>query len=173
VLAGAAGFIVGDRTAESETSTTTVTVTRTVTQTQTSTVDTLGVPEAVLEKRAAMLQAAEDGDYDALAELADPDEFSYTFGGPVEGGPAAYWRQLAKEGEDPLEVLVEILQLPYTLSTGIFVWPFAYDKTVDTITDYERELLEPLTTSFAGEGYLGWRAGIRPTGRWVFFVAGD
>ena len=23
------------------------------------------------------------------------------------------------------------------------------------------------------EGYLGWRAGVRPDGRWVFFVAGD
>ena len=24
-----------------------------------------------------------------------------------------------------------------------------------------------------GTGYLGWRAGIRPDGTWVFFVAGD
>jgi hypothetical protein len=131
------------------------------------------VPAAVLAKRIEILRAAEAKNYDALAALIDPDEFSYSFGGPVEGGPIEYWKQLATEGDDPLEALAQILRMPYTLSTGIFVWPFAYDKTSDTLTDYERELLAPLPTAFAGEGYLGWRAGIRPDGRWVFFVAGD
>jgi hypothetical protein len=131
------------------------------------------LPEAVEEKRAAILAAAVEGDVDAVAALADPDEFAYSFGGDVEGGPAAYWRQLEASGEKPLEALAQILGMPYTLATGIYVWPFAYDKTPDTITDYERELLEPLETTFAGEGYLGWRAGIRPDGRWGFFVAGD
>lgn len=171
-LAGAAGFIAGDRTAEGEA--TTVTVAETHTETQTTTArDDSAVPEAVLEKRADMLRAAEAKDYDALAELADPDEFNYTFGGPVTGGPAQYWRQQAAAGDDPLGQLALILRMPYTLATGHYVWPFAYDKTADTLTDYERELLEPLEASFAGESYLGWRAGIRPDGRWVFFVAGD
>jgi len=32
----------------------------------------------------------------------------------------------------------------------------------------------PLSTLFPeGLGYLGWRAGIEPDGRWVFYVAGD
>jgi hypothetical protein len=130
------------------------------------------LPEAVEEKRAAILAAAQSGDYDAVAGLA-ADEFSYTFGGPFPGGPAAFWRQEAESGQDPLEALAAILQLPYTLASGTYVWPFAYDKTADTITDYERELLEPLEFTFAGEGYLGWRAGITPDGRWTFFVAGD
>jgi hypothetical protein len=148
-------------------------VTTTRTETQTETTSDVGVPAAVLEKRDEMLRAAQAKDYEALAELADPNEFNYSFGGPVEGGPARYWRDRAAEGDDPLEALALILRMPYTLATGHYVWPFAYDKTVDTLTDYERGLLEPLETSFAGEGYLGWRAGIRPDGRWVFFVAGD
>lgn len=170
-LAGAAGFIVGDRTADDRT--TTVAVTETRTETQTTTAGEPGVPDAVLAKRAAMLRVAEARDYDGLAELADPDQFNYSFGGDVEGGPAQYWRDNAAEGDDPLEALALILRMPYTLATGHYVWPFAYDKTADTLTEYESGLLEPLGTSFVGEGYLGWRAGIRPDGSWVYFVAGD
>ena len=131
------------------------------------------LPAPVDEKRRAILAAASSGDVDAVAALADADEFSYTFGGDVPGGPAAYWRERQANGDDPLADLAQILRMPYTLSTGHYVWPFAYDKTADTLTEYERELLEPLGTAFVGEGYLGWRAGFRPDGRWVFFVAGD
>lgn len=133
-------------------------------------------PDVVLRKREAMLAAAVMGDYDALAELSDPRQFEYTFGGPVEGGPAAYWRQAEAAGEDPTpaEALAAILRMPYTLSRGQYVWPFAYDKTEDELTAYERKLLAPLGRGGAfADGYLGWRAGIDPDGRWVFFVAGD
>jgi hypothetical protein len=171
-LAGAAGFIFGDRTA-SESQTTTVAVTVTRTETQTATARDSGVPAAVLQKRVDMLRAAEARDYEGLAELADSNEFNYSFGGAVEGGPAKYWRDRAAEGDDPLDALALILRMPYTLATGHYVWPFAYDKTADTLTEYERGLLEPLEVSFVGDGYLGWRAGIRPDGRWVYFVAGD
>ena len=124
----------------------------------------------MIRKRAALLAAAEAGDYDALAELADPAGFEYTFGGPVDGGPAAHWRQLEESGRKPTpaEALAAILRMPYTLSLGIFVWPFAYDKTEDELTSYERGLLAPF-----GEGGAFADAGIRPDGRWIFFVAGD
>jgi hypothetical protein len=135
-----------------------------------------GLPAAVERKRLAILAAAESGDYDAVADLADPDEFRYTFGSPVAGGPAEYWRQLASDTPDrPLETLAAILRLPYTLYRGVYTWPFAFDKTPEELTDYERGLLEPLGRAgvFAGESYLGWRAGIRPDGSWIFFLAGD
>ena len=133
-------------------------------------------PDAVVRKRAALLTAAEAGDYDALAQLADPDAFEYTFGDPVDGGPAAFWRAEVARGADPTpaEALAAILRMPYTLSRGLYVWPFAYDKTEDELTGYERKLLEPLGEGGAfADGYLGWRAGIDPQGRWTFFVAGD
>lgn len=133
-----------------------------------------GLPPAVREKRDEILAAARTGDEDAVAALADPAGFEYTFGGPVPGGPAAYWRRFEAQ-ERPLEALATILELPYTLHRGYYVWPFAYDKTEDELTAHERELLAPLGRGgmFAPEGYLGWRAGLTPDGRWVFFVAGD
>lgn len=129
------------------------------------------LPEAVEETRTLVLRAAQSGDPEAVAELVDPDEFSYTFGSPVAGGPAEHWQQIGEER--PLEMLATVLQLPYTLSQGVYVWPFAFDKTPDDLTEYERKLLEPLEFTFAGDSYLGWRAGITPDGRWIFFIAGD
>jgi hypothetical protein len=171
VVAAGAGFIAGDRTQEPETTT----VTQSRTQTRTETTRDTAVPAAVLEKREQVLRAAEDRNYDGLARLVDPDGFEYTFGGPVPGGPAQYWRERAQEGDDPLAALERILRLPYTLSAGHYVWPFAYDKTEDQLTEYERSLLGDLVPggSIGDSGYLGWRAGFTPDGSWVFFVAGD
>jgi len=103
----------------------------------------------------------------------------YTFGNPVEGGPIAYWQELERTtGARPLETLAEILRMPYVLSRGLYVWPWAY--TVESAADlsaHERgeELpLGPVATLLPpGSGYLGWRAGIEPDGDWAFFVAGD
>ena len=133
-------------------------------------------PDVVLRKRAAILAAAQARDYDALAELSDPERFRYTFGDDVEGGPAAHWRQAEFRGDAPApaEALAAILRMPYTLSHGLYVWPFAYDKTEAELTPYERKLLASLGKGAAfADGYVGWRAGIDPDGRWVFFLAGD
>ena len=133
-----------------------------------------GLPAPVAGLRAELLAAAEAGDHDALAALA-PEDFSYSFGGPVDGDLAAYWRRLEQEGEQPLEALAAILRLPYALSGGIYVWPFAHAAAPDELTDYERGLLEELPggAPVTGEGYLGWRTGIAPDGQWRFFIAGD
>lgn len=156
---------------ETETETATETVTETETVVESAAV---GLPGPVEETRAALLEATASGDYEALRPLI-PDEFSYTFGGPVEGGPIAYWQQVEEDsGEAPIEILARILEMPYTLYRGTYVWPFAFDKQPDELTAYERELLGDLAESFgAGSGYLGWRAGIEPDGTWRFFIAGD
>ena len=156
----------------------TVTETTTSTVTETAEVET-GLPAAVEATRAELLAAAETGDYEKLRALVPPTGFEYTFGGPVEGGAVAYWQELERTTiERPIENLAEVLRMPYTLSRGIYVWPFAYDiAEADEITAHERELLQPLgpldTLFVPGTGYLGWRAGIAPDGTWVFFVAGD
>jgi hypothetical protein len=139
-----------------------------------------GLPAPVARKRAAILAAARARDYEALARLADRHGFTYTFGGPVEGGPAAYWRRLAESGErNPIEILAAVLEMPYTRQQGIYVWPFAYDRNPASLTPAERRLLAPIASereldlwAKAG-GYYGWRAGITADGRWIFFVAGD
>ncbi|MGH3036416.1 MAG: hypothetical protein ACRDMU_04475 [Gaiellaceae bacterium] len=161
---------------ESETTTRTETATETVTRTETAAAEPVGLPPAVAETHAALLEAAESGDYEALRPLIPASGFSYTFGGGVPGGPIEYWQQVeAQTGERPIEILARILRLPYTLSGGQYVWPFAYDKQEDELTAHERELLGDLAKAYsgAGSGYLGWRAGIEPDGTWRFFIAGD
>lgn len=161
---------------ETVTTTASVTERETVTETVTETVPAVapGLPGPVSETHAALLAAAESGDYEQLRPLL-PDEFSYTFGGPVEDGPIAYWQQVeADSRERPIEVLERILKMPYTLAGGTYIWPFAFDKEASELTAYERELLGDQADTFgAGSGYLGWRAGIEPDGTWRFFIAGD
>jgi hypothetical protein len=136
-----------------------------------------GLPEPVEQTHASLLAAAEAHDEDALRALIDEQQFAYTFGDEVPGGPLAYWQSLEEQtGEDPIDALAKVLRLPYVLSRGIYVWPFAYDKEPGEMSEYERGLLRDaglLATDAGGVGYLGWRAGVRPDGRWVFFLAGD
>jgi hypothetical protein len=163
----------------SETETQTQTETETETQTETETATSGSLPAPVEETRGEILAAAESGDYEQLRPLV-PEQFSYTFGGPVEGGPIAFWQQLEqKSGVSPIAVLADLLELPPVLYRGTYVWPFAFALQPDELTDYERGLLrsvggEDLSDDFGeGTGYLGWRVGIEPDGDWVFFIAGD
>ena len=152
--------------------------TRTVTVTRAPSEDA-GVPAEVLKTRAALLRAAETGDYEELRPLL-PRRLSYTFGGPFEGGPIAYWRNIEEQTDDrPIAILADLLRLPYTLYRGVYTWPFAFDKQPDELTEYERGLLrnvagENLSDDFGeGTGYLGWRVGIEANVNWIFFIAGD
>ena len=170
---GAVGYFVGSEAEEAVTVTTETTVVETVTETSVS-----GLPAAVEETRSAILAAAEAGDYEALRPLIPESGFEYTFGGPVAGGPIGYWQELERTGERPLETLATILELPYVLSRGYYVWPCAYTLTgVDDLSEHERALLAPLgeidTLFIPDTGYLGWRTGIAADGTWTFFVAGD
>ena len=143
----------------------------------TSTVVT-GLPAAVEETQAALLEAVESGDYEALRPFIS-DSFEYTFGSPVEGGPIEYWQRLEQETDErPLESLAAILKMPYVLSRGYYVWPWAYTvESAGDLSEHEVELLTPLGPPSrlfpAGSGYFGWRAGFEPDGTWAFFVAGD
>jgi hypothetical protein len=184
LLAGAvvlvAGGVVGGWFAQRETrDAETVVETTTTTATTTAAQPAPGLPAEVDKTRGALLAAAESGDYEALRPLISPTAFEYTFGSPVPGGPIAYWQNLERTtSQRPLDALAAVLRMPYTLSRGIYYWPFAYDvASIDDLTAHERELLAPLgpleSVFVEGTGYLGWRAGIRPDGTWVLFVAGD
>lgn len=138
------------------------------------------LPDPVERTRIAIAEAAAARDYDALAGLIPEGGFEYTFGGPVPGGPAAYWRSLeATTDEAPLDTLVAVLALPYTKVRGIYVWPFAFDRDPKQLTDEELELLSTFATPREIQGwrefggYIGYRAGIEPDGDWIFYVAGD
>jgi len=174
-LGGFAGWYAHEETQDPETVTETSTVTLTTTEEAAGT----GLPEEVAKTRADLLAAVESGDYEKLRPLIPETGFEYTFGSPAAGGPIAYWQDLeATSDEEPLERLGQVLRMPYTLSRGIYFWPFAFDVAArEDLTAHERELLAPLgpleSVFVEGTGYLGWRAGIAPDGTWVFFVAGD
>jgi hypothetical protein len=157
-----------------------VTEQATVTETRTGTESDEGaLPAPVEATRAELLAAAETGDYEQLRPLV-PEPFSYTFGGEVEGGPIAYWQRLEEEeGVSPIAILADLLKLPLAYYGGSYVWPFAFPLSAEELTPADRELLqdvggEDLSDDFLPDGgYLGWRVGIQPDGRWVFFIAGD
>lgn len=138
-----------------------------------------GLPAAVEQTRARLVEAAETGDYEALRELIPDSGFKYTFSDAVAGGPIAYWQELERTTDQrPIAELAAVLRLPYVLSRGYYVWPWAYAlPSSDDLSPHERDLLTPLglPSELFPElaGYYGWRAGIAPDGAWVFFVAGD
>lgn len=149
--------------------------TKTVTVTQARTVHEPppGLPVPVALTQAKLLLAAESGDYERLRPLIPAKGFAFSYG-VAAGGPIAHWKNLEQTtGQKPIAILAPILRMPYTLNRGIYVWPFAYDKQKSELTAYERKLLGPFLSSYAGEDYYGWRTGIKPDGSWIFFIAGD
>jgi hypothetical protein len=137
------------------------------------------LPAQVEEKRGAIAAAAHALNYDKLETLLDPKSFSYSFG--ESGDPVGYWRRLEEEGEVPIlgDYLPVVLGSPHAMRGDIYVWPSAYGKKPSSWTEEDRRALANLYTEqeirafeHAGD-YLGWRAGIRKDGTWLFFVAGD
>jgi hypothetical protein len=136
------------------------------------------LPAAVVTTRAALLEAAESGDYEALRPLLT-DELKYTFGEPVDGGPIAYWQEIERTTDErPLEKLAAILEMPYALTRGFYYWPWVHAVgSASDLSPHEQELLAPLGVPGQlfpeGSGYFGWRTAIAPDGTWAFFIAGD
>lgn len=145
------------------------------------------LPAAVSEVRAAIVEAATSCDMDRLAGLTSVD-FTCSFG---DGGdPAGFWSKAETDSAatgtvSPLALLVRVLDVPYgAVDTGdgstICVWPSAHAySTWEETPQADREALlmvygaeDPVDFERSG-GYLGYRVGIRDSGEWVFFVAGD
>lgn len=137
------------------------------------------LPPEVVEKRAAIVSAAKSFDYERLETLLDRKHFSYSFG--ESGDPVGYWRRLEEEGHVPIlgDYLPVVFNAPYAREQDTFVWPSAHAKSPSKWTEADRQWLTNLYTEeeirqFEKAGaYLGYRAGIRADGTWLFFVAGD
>jgi hypothetical protein len=138
------------------------------------------LPPAVQSTRRRLITAAAEGDYDALAALIPKSGFTYTYGDAYPGGATAYWRYVATlHDPSPLAALSAILGMSYTKVGDNYVWPLAYDRDPKSLTDEELAVLalvaspQEIAQWKRSGNYLGWRAGIRSDGTWVFFVAGD
>jgi hypothetical protein len=132
----------------------------------------------VEQKRDAIMSAATRLDFAGLARLVDSASFSYSFG--ASGDPISYWRRLERN-EVPVvgDYLPAVLSAPVGRRRNIFVWPAAHARSPSRWTAADRRWLQKLYSAreirrFERVGaYLGWRAGIRRDGKWLFFIAGD
>jgi len=124
--------------------------------------------------RQRLLEAAERADWEALAALVPPDDFSASFGGETD--PIAYYRSL---DEDVPAIIVWLLSGPGTDTGPRTVWPELYLRSPFVIDEAERADLEAVYGADrirdweAAGDYLGWRLGIDADGVWRFLIAGD
>jgi hypothetical protein len=135
------------------------------------------LPAAVEATRDAISEAARARDWDALRDLIPEHGFTFSYGGGRDA--IEYWQDLEAEGERPLGILAAVLEMPYAEVEGSFVWPDAFTKEPDELTEEDIETLRPIATEEEIRTwqrldlYLGWRVGIDRSGTWQFFLAGD
>jgi hypothetical protein len=138
-----------------------------------------GLPGPVAEKRAAILAAAESGDYGALRAEVKPEVFLSDFGFGSEPDPAARWEEM---GPEPLEIMGALLRMPHavreTNEGTLYQWPI-YDPNshAGDLSAGDRKLF--LTIMRADEvedlirseyGYTAPRLGILADGTWWFYI---
>jgi hypothetical protein len=143
------------------------------------------LPEAVVEVRQRIFDAALACDYETLEQIAleKGEGFTFSYGGDMSA--AEFWRareegDAEEAGPAPMRALATILTMPYTRNeAGSYAWPTAYsenptDEAWEALVVsglYTREEVDAMRTG--GTGYLGYRTAITPDGDWQFFVAGD
>jgi hypothetical protein len=115
------------------------------------------VPEAVRSKVYEIMDALADCDFERLEALADPQQFTYSFGANgTRQGAGRYWREAEARGEEPLLKMYERLlgvtpvHEPYAENAGAAIWRFG-----DPNDEY------------------ALRIGITNDGEWIYAVAGD
>ena len=140
--------------------------------------------------RLRIVAAARRCDYATLVRLGNERGrgLAFSFGGTTD--PAAYWRMLERSGPrpKPMEALVKVLSLAYVpvgpdaravprARATLYAWPRAH-RLNPSLRDWQA--LRVLYTQAqinamrrSGIGYFGWRVGIRPSGDWLYFLAGD
>jgi hypothetical protein len=132
------------------------------------------LPDPVAETRAAILEAADDGDYDALRPLIQRRIFRSDDTDPVAG-----WKRL---GDKPLRTMGVLLrmsrQVRATNEGTLYEWPrFGPNSEPGDMTADERKQLRQVMTEaevadaiLPEVGYTAPRLGILADGTWWFFV---
>lgn len=144
------------------------------------------LPDAVREKRLALIEAARSGDLERLRALMDAEAESpaVAFGDP--GDPIAYLKALSADadGREILAILWEVLESGFVhvgegSDEALYVWPYFAEFPLGALTSEQLVELFTLVTAADYEDmkaygtYTFFRVGIAPDGRWLFFLAGD
>lgn len=174
-------------TTSSETTTTTSGETTTTTSSATTTTTTSGttttttnpeLPANVVATAAAIVAAAEAGDFDALEELTGPF-FAYTSGPDHPDGPVGYWQDRISEGVDVLGIMAGVFSLAPVdeEETGdLSVFPYHAGRDFSSLNADELDDLDTIggPPVYEDDTYFGWVGAIRAdTGEWFFYLDGQ
>lgn len=178
------------RSAGSSTSTSVATTTTTAAPAETCSASGIRIqlvaqdlPAPIAATRRALFEAAVACDYDRLEAISKEGDGTvhYTFGGDDPEGMIGHWRRMEADGQPVLKDLALVLNLPNVqrdIQGGHVyrTWPSA-DQEHRTAADWDALVglyTEEEVAAFRKDDmYLGWRAGIRDDGDWMYFVSGD
>ncbi len=134
-----------------------------------------------------ILEATKAGDIEKLRSFIGTGESVTLLSlGGVDGDPIDFLKEQSgdEKGHEILAILEEVLEAGYVhLDKGteqeLFVWPYFFAYPINKLED--RQMVELFRLVTFGDfqdmmdfgGYIFYRVGITPTGRWQFFVAGD
>ena len=145
------------------------------------------LPAAVRDTHAKLTEAAKSADLERLRGLIGTGETATTLSiGGLDGDPIAFLKQSSgdDDGYELLAILLEVLEAGYVhvdagTESEMYIWPYFFAWPFDKLTPQMKvELYRILTAgdvldSVDFGGYIFYRVGIRPDGKWDFFVAGD
>lgn len=145
------------------------------------------LPAAVRATHGKLIEAAKSADLEKLRPLIGEGDTATTLSiGGLDGDPIAFLRQSSGDdnGYELLAILLEVLEAGYVhmdagTESEMYIWPYFFAWPFDKLTpQMQVELYRILTAgdvldSVDFGGYIFYRVGIRPDGKWDFFVAGD
>lgn len=145
------------------------------------------LPQPVRALRDKLVAIAKAGDIEALRPLiAGGEEGTLLSLGDGTEDPIAFLKGLSGDGQgyEILAILEEVLEAGYVhLEPGaegeMYVWPYFFAVPIESLTGPQLVELFRLVTAGDYEdmknygGYIFYRVGITPAGKWAFFVAGD
>lgn len=134
-----------------------------------------------------ILEATQSGDIEKLRPLIGTGESATQVSlGTIEEDPVDFLKSLSgdPEGHEILAILQEILEAGYVhldkgTSHELYVWPYFFGVSLEKLDAGQMvDLFRIVTYGDYADfkdfgGYIFYRVGITPTGRWAFFVAGD
>jgi hypothetical protein len=136
--------------------------------------DLTGVPPGVSVTAQRIYDAAKAKDFDALAELIDPNTFVFNFDDGSD--PLDAWRADPSVLDGVLGVLRLRAAPPVTIEGygTLYIWPYLKDSDFAALSAQERSDLASLGYSApdirlmieGGHGYQGARLAIDTTGQW-------
>lgn len=157
------------------------------------------LPAEVAELRDDIAARSVACNLDDLAALADPEQFTYSYGS--DGDPAGYWRDVEQAGDEspPMAALRNVLDTPPGRTEAVSAGPSEYwwwprlfvmdpaetpegelEAAIDEVVAagvHPRAMVEEMVYEFGH--YIGYRVMIEvpdadpANPRWMAFVAGD